>query len=149
MVARTDVPVICEVRERETLQPWIKARTFVATMLRADALRNAQDGVSCDKAAESTAAKTSPRDGQTFGDIGHGDAQGWLLLTDRTEAMITPGGVNGHPQAIERVVLEVPGVWEWAVVGMPDLRFGERPVAFVVPTHEWVGAWPDPVGSPA
>jgi fatty-acyl-CoA synthase len=84
------------------------------------------------KAPEKTAAKTHPLGWQTFGDIGHVDAEGRLWLTDRQDDLIISGGVNLYPQEIERVIGAVPGVWECAVVGVPDLRFGERPVAFVV-----------------
>ncbi len=88
------------------------------------------------KAPEKTAAKTSPQGWQTFGDLGHVDAEGWLYLTDRLDDMIISGGVNVYPQEIEAAMLDVAGVWECAVVGVPDERFGERPVAFVVPTRE-------------
>ncbi|HEU0199539.1 MAG TPA: class I adenylate-forming enzyme family protein [Burkholderiaceae bacterium] len=40
-----------------------------------------------------------------------------------------------YPQEIERVIGEVAGVWECAVVGVPDEEFGERAVAFVVPAR--------------
>jgi fatty-acyl-CoA synthase len=93
-------------------------------------------------APEKTAAKTSPQGWQTFGDMGHVDADGWLYLTDRLDDMIISGGVNLYPQEIEAAMLAVPGVWECAVVGMPDERFGERPVAFVVPTREQAGDTP-------
>ena len=46
--------------------------------------------------------------------------------------MIISGGVNVYPQEIERVIAATPGVWECAVVGVPDSRFSERPVAFIV-----------------
>ena len=84
------------------------------------------------KAPEKTAARTSPQGWQTFGDIGHVDADGYLYLTDRLDDVIISGGVNVYPQEIEAVLREAPGVWDCAVVGMPDERFGERPVAFVV-----------------
>ena len=87
-------------------------------------------------AVEKTAARTGPEGWQTFGDMGHVDAEGWLFLTDRLDDMIISGGVNIYPQEIETAMLEVPGVWECAVVGVPDDRFGERPVAFVVPLRE-------------
>jgi acyl-CoA synthetase (AMP-forming)/AMP-acid ligase II len=83
------------------------------------------------KAPEKTAARTHPLGWQTFGDIGHVDAEGRLWLTDRQDDMIVSGGVNLYPQEIERVIGAVPGVWECAVVGVPDPRFGERPVAFI------------------
>ena len=88
------------------------------------------------KAPEKTAAKTTPQGWQTFGDMGHVDADGWLYLTDRQDDMIISGGVNVYPQEIEAAIREVAGVWDCAVVGVPDERFGERPVAFVVPSRE-------------
>ena len=84
------------------------------------------------KAPEKTRARTHPLGWQTFGDIGHVDAQGYLTLTDRQDDMIISGGVNVYPQEIEQVLLEAPGVADCAVVGLPDDEFGERPVAFVV-----------------
>ena len=84
------------------------------------------------KAPEKTKARTQPQGWQTFGDVGHVDADGYLYLTDRADDMIISGGVNVYPQEIERVIAATPGVWDCAVVGVPDSRFGERPVAFVV-----------------
>ncbi|HSW06014.1 class I adenylate-forming enzyme family protein [Aquabacterium sp.] len=84
------------------------------------------------KAPEKTAARTLPQGWQTFGDIGHVDAEGYLYLTDRLDDMILSGGVNLYPQEIEAAIREVPGVWDCAVVGIADEDFGERPVAFVV-----------------
>jgi fatty-acyl-CoA synthase len=40
------------------------------------------------KAPEKTSARTLPQGWQTFGDIGHVDADGWLYLTDRQDDMI-------------------------------------------------------------
>jgi fatty-acyl-CoA synthase len=88
------------------------------------------------KAPDKTAARTSPQGWQSFGDMGHLDAEGWLYLTDRQDDMIISGGVNVYPQEIEAAMREVPGVCECAVVGVPDERFGERPVAFVVSDND-------------
>jgi long-chain acyl-CoA synthetase len=85
------------------------------------------------KAPEKTAARTLSGGRQTLGDIGHVDADGYLYLTDRADDMIISGGVNVYPQEIEAAIRAVPGVWDCAVVGVPDDRFGERPVAFIVP----------------
>ncbi len=84
------------------------------------------------KAPEKTAARTLPGGLQTFGDLGHVDADGYLYLTDRLDDVIISGGVNVYPQEIEAVIRGVPGVWDCAVVGVADELFGERPVAFVV-----------------
>ena len=83
-------------------------------------------------AAEKTAARTLAQGWQTFGDVGHVDADGYLYLTDRADDMIISGGVNVYPQEIEAVLRDVAGVWDCAVTGVADERFGERPVAFVV-----------------
>ena len=90
-------------------------------------------------APDKTAAKTTPQGWQTFGDMGYVDPEGWLYLTARLDDIIISGGVNVYPQEIEAVMSAEDGVWECAVVGVPDERFGERPVAFLVPTHEHAG----------
>jgi long-chain acyl-CoA synthetase len=88
------------------------------------------------RAPKKTAARTLPRGLQTFGDVGHVDADRYLYLTDRQDDMIISGGVNLYPQEIEAVIRHAPGVWDCAVVGVPDDQFGERPVAFVVPMRD-------------
>ena len=94
------------------------------------------------KAPEKTAARTSPKGWQTFGDIGHVDADGYLYLTDRQDDMIISGGVNLYPQEIEAAILCAPGVWDCAVVGIADDRFGECPVAFIVPERDGASVEP-------
>jgi fatty-acyl-CoA synthase len=66
------------------------------------------------------------------GDVGHLDADGFLYLTDRKKDMIISGGENIASSEVERVIYELPTVREVAVVGMPDQRWGEMPVAVVV-----------------
>jgi fatty-acyl-CoA synthase len=66
------------------------------------------------------------------GDIGHLDDEGFLYLTDRKKDMIISGGENIASSEVERVIYELPAVHEVAVVGMPDARWGEMPVAVVV-----------------
>lgn len=69
------------------------------------------------------------------GDIGRLDAQGFLYVVDRLKDMVISGGENIYPAELEAVIATLPGVREVAVVGMPDERWGEVPVAFVVPTE--------------
>jgi fatty-acyl-CoA synthase len=66
------------------------------------------------------------------GDVGYLDDDGFLYLTDRKKDMIISGGENIASSEVERVIYELPQVREVAVVGMPDERWGERPVAVVV-----------------
>ncbi len=66
------------------------------------------------------------------GDIGWVGEDGCLRIVDRLKDLVIVGGLNAYPAEIERVLLECPGVDQAAVVGAPDDRLGEVPVAFVV-----------------
>jgi acyl-CoA synthetase (AMP-forming)/AMP-acid ligase II len=66
------------------------------------------------------------------GDVGYLDAEGFLYIVDRKKDMIVSGGENIASPEVERVLYEHPAVLEAAVVGRPDPRWGEVPVAFVV-----------------
>ena len=66
------------------------------------------------------------------GDVGYLDGDGFLYLTDRKKDMIISGGENIASSEVERVIYELPQVREVAVIGMPDARWGERPVAVIV-----------------
>jgi long-chain acyl-CoA synthetase len=65
------------------------------------------------------------------GDIGHRRPDGYYVITDRKKDMLKPNGMNVYPREIEEVLYRFPGIHEAAVVGEPDERRGERPVAFV------------------
>ena len=67
------------------------------------------------------------------GDAGRMDEQGRFWFTDRLKHVIISGGENIYPAEVERVLLTAPGVAEGAVCGRPDARWGEVPVAVVVP----------------
>jgi len=47
--------------------------------------------------------------------------------------MLLVNGINVYPREIEEVIYQFPGVKEAAVIGQPDPRKGEQPVAFVAP----------------
>ncbi len=66
------------------------------------------------------------------GDVGVRDEDGYLFIVDRLKDMIVSGGENIASSEIERVLYEHESVLEVAVVGRPDDRWGEVPVAFVV-----------------
>ncbi len=66
------------------------------------------------------------------GDVGRFDEDGFLTLMDRKKDMIISGGFNIYPSDLEAVVVQHPAVHEAAVVGVPSIKWGETPVAFVV-----------------
>lgn len=65
------------------------------------------------------------------GDVGHRRPDGYFVITDRAKDMLKPNGINVYPREIEEVIQQFHGIKECAVVGEPDERRGERPVAFV------------------
>lgn len=78
------------------------------------------------------ATRETIRDGWILtGDIGSLAADGTLTVHDRKKNMIVSGGENVYPAEVERVLSEHPAVAECAVVGRPDPRWQEVPVAFV------------------
>jgi malonyl-CoA/methylmalonyl-CoA synthetase len=66
------------------------------------------------------------------GDLAERSADGYYTLRGRMSDLIISGGFNIYPREIEELLLEQPGVREAAVVGAPDDRRGEVPVAYVV-----------------
>jgi long-chain acyl-CoA synthetase len=72
------------------------------------------------------------RDGYiSIGDVGHVDTEGYLYLSDRARDMVISGGVNIYPAEIEACLLELGGVRDVAVFGIPDDSFGETLAAHV------------------
>ena len=72
------------------------------------------------------------RDGWLLtGDIGHHDTDGFFYITDRKKDMLLVNGINVYPREIEEILYQFPGVKEAAVIGVPDARRGEHPLAFV------------------
>jgi len=59
------------------------------------------------------------------GDIGVMDARGYFKIVDRKKDMVLVSGFNVYPNEVEDVVMQMPGVAECAVVGVPDDKTGE------------------------
>jgi long-chain acyl-CoA synthetase len=75
--------------------------------------------------------KTFRNDWLLTGDVGHRDSDGYYFITDRKKDMLIVNGINVYPREIEEVIYHFPGVKEAAVIGVPDERRGELPIAFV------------------
>ena len=69
------------------------------------------------------------------GDVGFKDKDGYFFITDRKKDMLLVNGINVYPREIEEVIYQFAGVKEVAVIGQPDARKGEQPVAFVSPNE--------------
>jgi len=69
------------------------------------------------------------------GDIGHITPDGFLTLTDRVKDVIKSGGEWISSIELENAVMAHPAVLEAAVIGIPDDRWGERPLVTVVLDH--------------
>lgn len=65
------------------------------------------------------------------GDMAVWDDEGYALIVDRKKDIIISGGENISSIEIERVLSTHPAVYECAVVGIPDQKWGEMPKAFV------------------
>jgi len=66
------------------------------------------------------------------GDIGVIGADGYLKITDRLKDVIKTGGEWVSSLDIEDLIIKHPGVCEAAVIGIPDPKWTERPLAIVV-----------------
>jgi fatty-acyl-CoA synthase len=73
------------------------------------------------------------------GDVAWRDARGYLKITDRTKDVVKVGGEWISSLEIEDALLAHAGVAEAAVIAMPDAKWGERPLALVVPRPEAAG----------
>lgn len=66
------------------------------------------------------------------GDVAATDGDGAIRIVDRLKDVIKTGGEWVSSIAIEELLMALPLVAEAAVIGVPDGKWGERPVAFIV-----------------
>ena len=66
------------------------------------------------------------------GDVGHIDQAGNLMITDRMKDVIKSGGEWVSSLELETIASAVTGVVEVAAIGIPDPKWGERPLLMVV-----------------
>ena len=66
------------------------------------------------------------------GDAGYTDKAGYVYIHDRVKDMIVSGGENVYPAEVENALMKHPAVGDVAVIGIPDDRWGEVPLAIVV-----------------
>ena len=80
------------------------------------------------------------RDEHGLGWFRTGDAgfmeDGYLFIHDRIKDMIVSGGENVYPAEIENALMAHPSVADVAVIGIPSERWGESPLALIVPAPD-------------
>jgi fatty-acyl-CoA synthase len=81
---------------------------------------------------ESTAAARDAEGWFHTGDLARRDADGFYTIAGRKKDMLISGGVNVYPAEVEGVLFQHEGVKDVVVVGVPDEKWGEVGVAFVV-----------------
>lgn len=71
------------------------------------------------------------------GDVGVMDDEGFITIRDRVKDMLISGGENIYPAELESVLLGHPAIADVAIIGQPSQKWGETPVAIVVPTDDF------------
>lgn len=67
------------------------------------------------------------------GDLGYTDEEGYFYIVDRAKDMYRSGGENVYPAEVEKILMNHPKISLAAIIGVPDERWGETGMAFIVP----------------
>ena len=110
------------VGELEVKGPWIAASYFL-------------NGTEPDADRAEMEAKFTQDGWLRTGDVGALTSDGYLVLTDRAKDVIKSGGEWISSVDLENAIMAHPSITEASVVGVPDERWGERPLATVVVTE--------------
>ncbi|TKR73802.1 hypothetical protein L596_021070 [Steinernema carpocapsae] len=116
-----DIETKKEVKEGEKGELWIRGPTVMMGYLN----------------RPQATADTIDDDGWLHtGDIGYVDNDGFLYVVDRLKELIKVKGLQVPPAELEDLLLTHPQIADAGVVGIPDDRDGEHPLAFVVTKNE-------------
>lgn len=81
-------------------------------------------------------AKAITNDGVLHtGDLGYTDEEGYFYIVDRAKDMYRSGGENVYPAEVEKILMTNPKISMAAIIGVPDDKWGETGMAFIVPTN--------------
>jgi fatty-acyl-CoA synthase len=76
------------------------------------------------------------KDGVLYtGDLGYMDDEGYFYIVDRAKDMYRSGGENVYPAEVEKILAGHPKISNVAIIGVPDEKWGEAGLAFVVPAQ--------------
>jgi len=82
---------------------------------------------------QATAAAIDDRGFLHTGDLATMDDRGYVRIVGRSKDMLIVGGFNVYPAEVENALLDHEAIGRVAVIGVPDPRMGEVPMAYVVP----------------
>jgi acyl-CoA synthetase (AMP-forming)/AMP-acid ligase II len=88
--------------------------------------------------AEEKYREATRGDFHTVGDIAYFDDDGYFYIADRKNDMIISGGMNIYPAEIEAALDASPDLYEVAVFGVPDEKWGESVQAYAVASRAGV-----------
>ncbi|MEW6439304.1 MAG: long-chain fatty acid--CoA ligase [bacterium] len=80
-----------------------------------------------------TTARTIVGDVLLTGDLGYVDEEGYFYIVDRAKDMYRTGGENVYPAEVEKILAGHPKISNAAIIGIPDEKWGETGMAFIVP----------------
>ena len=80
-----------------------------------------------------TAAAIDERGFLHTGDLATMDERGYVRIVGRSKDMLIVGGFNVYPAEVENTLLGHDAIHQVAVIGVPDERMGDVPLAYVVP----------------
>ncbi len=69
------------------------------------------------------------------GDLGYVDEEGFFYIVDRAKDMYRSGGENVYPAEVEKILMNHPDIAQVAVIGIPDPKWGEVGMAFIIPSQ--------------
>jgi fatty-acyl-CoA synthase len=69
------------------------------------------------------------------GDLGYMDEEGYFYIVDRAKDMYRSGGENVYPAEVEKILAGHPKISNIAIIGVPDEKWGETGMAFIVPAQ--------------
>jgi fatty-acyl-CoA synthase len=82
---------------------------------------------------ERTAEAIDPEGWMHTGDLATMDDEGYLAIVGRSKDMVIRGGENVYPREVEEFLYSHPAIADVQVIGVPDRRYGEELMAWVMP----------------
>jgi fatty-acyl-CoA synthase len=83
--------------------------------------------------SERTAEAIDVDDWMHTGDLATMDDEGYVNIVGRSKDMVIRGGENVYPREVEEFLYGHPGIADVQVIGVPDTRYGEELMAWIIP----------------